>query len=100
MENHPVTTLRALGTRVYLPTFFFFVGEGAILPIIALAARDLGASAAAAAFVVALRSLGILIFDIPAGWIIARFGERTAVAIGSACFIVTLTGWIFTSSIV
>jgi MFS family permease len=95
----PVTTLRGLGLRVYLPTFLFFVGDGAIIPIIALAARDLGASVAVAGFVVALRSLGSLAFDLPAGWIIARFGERAAVALASGCFVVTLAGWMVTESV-
>lgn len=92
-------TLRSLALRIYLPAWLFFLGDGAILPIIALAARDLGASVAFAGFVVALRSIGTLFFDLPAGWIIGRFGERAAVAFASACFAITLVGWILTESV-
>ncbi|HWI74328.1 MAG TPA: MFS transporter [Baekduia sp.] len=93
-----MTPLRGLGLRVYLPTFLFFVGDGAVLPVIALAARDLGASAALAGLAVALRSLGVLAFDLPAGWIIARFGERLAVAWATVGFAITLVGWMVTGS--
>src|SRR3972149_6836090 len=51
-------TLRSLILSVYLPTFFFSVGEGAVLPIIPLFARERGASAAAAPALVALGVVG------------------------------------------
>ena len=35
-------TLRSLGVTVYAPSFIFAVGQGAVLPIVALAAKDLG----------------------------------------------------------
>jgi len=92
-------TLRSLWLRVYLPALMFFLADGAILPIIALAARDLGASVAFAGFVVALRSLGVLFFDLPGGWIIGRYGERVAVAFASTCFAATLLGWIVSDSL-
>jgi MFS family permease len=98
MTRDPIT-LRSLAIRVYLPTLLFFLGDGAILPIIALAARGLGASVALAGLIVALRSVGTLFFDLPAGWIIARYGERVAIVVASCCYIGTLVGWIFTDSI-
>ena len=70
--QEPVT-LRSLGPTVYLPSVLFFVGDGALIAIVALAARDLGASAALAGFVVALRGLGVLAFDIPAGWALTLY---------------------------
>jgi MFS family permease len=84
---------------VYLPSTLFFVGDGALIPIIALAAIDHGASPALAGFVVALRGLGILCFDVPAGWALSRFGERATIAAASATVILTLIGWALTSSI-
>jgi MFS family permease len=95
--REPVT-LRSLGPTVYLPSVLFFVGDGAIIAIVALAARDLGASAALAGFVVALRGLGVLAFDIPAGWALTRFGERATIAAASATVMLTLVGWTLTSS--
>src|SRR4051812_10450940 len=89
----------SLAARGYLPTLLFFVADGALLPVIALAARELGASAAVAGAVVALRSLGVLAFDVPAGWVIARFGERAAVVLASGCFVVTLAVWLLSGSL-
>jgi MFS family permease len=92
-------TLRSLGRRVYLPSFLFFLGDGAVVPIIALAARDLGASPALAGFMVALRALGVLAFDVPAAAIITRFGERAAIALGSSVVVLSLAGWLLTRSL-
>jgi MFS family permease len=98
--QQPEPTLRSLGLSVYLPTLLFSVGQGAVIPIVALAARDLGASPAVAGLVVALRGIGILSFDVPAGWLVSRFGERRAMAVASALVIVSLAGSVWTSSLV
>jgi MFS family permease len=95
--ERPVT-LRSLGLSVYLPSLLFFIGDGAVIPIVALAARDHGASPAMAGFVVALRGLGVLAFDVPAGWLLSRFGERVAIASASVTVVVTYVGWTLTSS--
>jgi len=92
-------TIRSLGLPVYAPTLLFAIGQGAVIPIVALAARDLGASLALAGFVVALRGIGILAFDIPAGWLVSRFGERRAMAAGTILVAVSLAGSIWSPSI-
>jgi MFS family permease len=84
--------LRSLGLSVYVPTFLFAVGQGAVIPIVALAAKDQGASVALASFIVALRGLGILFFDVPAGWLAGRFGEQRAMVAGTVMVIVALIG--------
>ena len=66
-----------------LPTFLFSTGEGAIIPIIPIAADNLGASLAIAGLVTALLTLGELFGNIPSGWLISRIGERPAM-IGAA----------------
>jgi MFS family permease len=91
-------TLRSLGPSVYLPSVLFFVGDGSLIAIVALAARDLGASPALAGLVVALRGLGVLVFDIPAGWSLSRFGERATIGAASLTVILTLVGWTLTTS--
>ena len=68
---------------VYLPSLLFATGEGAIIPIIPVAAVHLGASLALAGFIAALITVGQLIGDLPSGWIVARIGERNAM-LGSA----------------
>ena len=66
----------SLTTPVYLPSLFFAIGRGAVIPVIALLALDLGAGPAVAGLIVALRGLGTMLFDIPAGALVARVGER------------------------
>ena len=48
------TPWRRLAASIYLPTTLSFVGFGAIVPLVPLTARALGASVAEAALVVAL----------------------------------------------
>ena len=75
--------LRSLGLSVYLPTVLFAIGQGAALPVIPLFAKDLGASVAFAATIVGLRGWGTMVFDLPAGAMIARFGERRSMLFGT-----------------
>ena len=84
MTRTPPATLRDLVGPVYVPAAIFGVGQGAALPIVALTARELGASVAVSAFVTALTGAGLLAGDLPAGRIVARFGERRSILGGAA----------------
>ncbi len=77
-------TLRRLAVPVLLPSAVFGIGQGAAVPVVALQARELGASVGAAGLIVALLGLGLVLGDLPAGRIVARIGERSAVLLGSA----------------
>jgi MFS family permease len=84
MSNGPGTfDLRAVALSAFLPATLFAIGEGAIIPIIPIAAHSLGAGLAFAGFVAALILVGELIGDVPSGWVVAAIGERTAM-IGAA----------------
>ena len=83
-------TLRSLGVRVYLPSLLYGVGQGAIAPIVALSARDLGASVGVASLVVASAGVGQLIGDLPAGALAGRIGERRAMLAATALVIAAL----------
>ena len=74
----------SLTRTVYLPGILFAIGQGAATPVIALVALDLGASPAMAGAIVALRGIGTLFFDLPAGQLVARVGERWAMLIATA----------------
>lgn len=63
---------------IYGPTALVAAGYGAILPLVALSARELGASVGVAALVVGLIGLGQLVGDLPAGALAARIGEKRA----------------------
>ena len=72
-------SLRKIAVPAFGPSLLFGLGEGAILPIIPLTARDLGASVPMAALIVALISIGSLLNNIPASVITMRWGERWAI---------------------
>lgn len=69
-------SLWSIAVSAFGPSLLFGIGEGAILPIIPLSARDMGSTLAGAALVVALIGIGSLVSNIPASMITARFGER------------------------
>ena len=81
--HHPSATsdfsLRKIAVPAFGPSLLFGLGEGAILPIIPLTARELGASVPMAALIVALISIGSLLNNIPASVITMRWGERWAI---------------------
>lgn len=68
--------LRRYAPTIYGPSALFSLGEGAILPVIPLIAVELGASIALAALVAAAIVIGQVIGNLPAGWLVARYGER------------------------
>lgn len=63
---------------VFLPTLLFSIGEGAIIPMIPIAADNLGATLAIAGFIAGMLMIGEVIGDIPSGWVVSRIGERNA----------------------
>ena len=71
--------LRAIAVPAFGPSFLFGLGEGAILPVIALSVRHLGGSVALAALMVTLIGIGSLVCNIPASLITTRYGERWAI---------------------
>ena len=72
-------SLRRIAVSAFGPTLLFGLGEGAILPVIALSARDLGASVPTAALMVTLIGIGSLVSNIPASLITMHRGERWAI---------------------
>ncbi len=80
--NQPFN-LRSIAVPAFGPALLFCVGEGAVLPVIALTARDLGASVSLAALIVTLIGFGSWLFNLPASLITLRFGERWSI-VGAA----------------
>jgi MFS family permease len=70
--------LRDVALAAYGPTVVNSIGHGAVMPVLALRARDLGADVSVAALVVGLLGVGMLIGSLPAGAVVARIGERRA----------------------
>lgn len=70
--------LRDVALTAYGPTIVSSTGHGAVMPVLALHARDLGADVGTAAAVVAALGLGMLVASLPASAVVARVGERRA----------------------
>ncbi|MFG5779076.1 MFS transporter [Comamonas sp. J-3] len=95
-------SLLKIAVPAFGPSLLFGLGEGAVLPVIALVARDLGASVSVAALIVGLIGIGSLLSNIPASLFTVRFGERWAIvaaglwsALGMAVCVWTSQLWLF-----
>lgn len=86
----PAFDFRAVVLSGFLPAALFAIGEGAIIPIIPIAADSLGAGLAFAGFVASLILVGELIGDVPSGVVVARIGERNAMIGAAAVSVVGL----------
>ena len=71
-------SLRRIAVPAFGPSTLWSIGNGAILPVIALSARGLGASVGVAALFVAIAAASELLCAVPAGIIVDRVGERRA----------------------
>lgn len=65
------------------PSMLFGIANGAILPVIALSAIDMGASHSMSGFIAALVGVGSLAGNIPAAMVTSTYGERLSL-IGAA----------------
>jgi MFS family permease len=94
-SSDPSFSLRRIALPAFGPSLLFGIGEGAILPVIPLTARDLGASVPVAALVVMLIGIGSMVSNIPASIITMRRGERWAIVAAAVwCAIaMALCGW-------
>jgi MFS family permease len=83
-------SLRSIGLPAFAPTLVYGIGQGAIAPVVALSAIELGASTAVAGLVVGLAGVGQIVGSVPAGWLAGRVGERHAMILASGFVSVAL----------
>lgn len=93
-------SLRSIALPAFGPTAVWSVGVGAAVPVVALSARDLGASVALAAAFVLIEGISAFVSSLPAGSLVARIGERRALAgaavvdaVGAALAVVAPNLW-------
>ena len=94
------TRWRDIAITAYGPTVLVAIGQGAILPLVALSARELGAGVGTASFIVALIGLGQLVGDLPAGALAVRIGEKRALIAACALDALALLGAFLATSVV
>lgn len=86
---------RRIAIPAFGPTLLSAGALGAVVPVAALRADELGADLGTAAFVVALTGVGQLLGVLPAGSLVARIGERATLVRAGAIDVVALVvaGW-------
>ncbi len=97
--DSPRNVLVRFAPMIYGPTLLFALGEGAVIPLIPVIANRLGADVAVAALVAAALVVGQLCGNIPAGWAVARFGERLTMGVAGIVVLAGLTGIVFAQSL-
>lgn len=97
--DSPRNVLVRFAPMIYGPTLLFALGEGAVIPLIPVIADRLGADVAVAALVAAALVVGQLCGNIPAGWAVARFGERLTMGVAGIVILGGLTGVVFANSL-
>ncbi|HEX7082219.1 MAG TPA: MFS transporter [Gammaproteobacteria bacterium] len=75
---------------VYVPSLLMSVSQEAALILLPLHVLEIGGGAALAAVVVGLRGIGMLLFDVPAGLLAARFGDKPLLAGGLAAMMAAM----------
>ena len=80
---------RSLLFSVYIPSFLMSLCQSSILLMIPLFALDLGESVGIAALVFSLRGLGNMTADVPAGYGVARVGDKYVMLTGISVMGVT-----------
>ena len=82
-EDQAGRWLRTIAVSAYGPTLLGAIGSGAVAPIVAVSARELGASLGVAALLVGTIGVGQLVGDLPSGALAARIGERRALLVAA-----------------
>ena len=90
---------RDIALAAYGPSVVNAVGHGAVMPVLALRARELGADVSTAAVVVALLGIGSLLASLPAGALVARLGERRVLTVVGCLDAVAMAAAALTDSV-
>ena len=81
---------RRMMAPVFAPSLLMAVSQEAAMILLPLYVLDQGGSAALAAMLVGVRGFGLLVFDVPAGALAARFGDRPILLFGLGSMLVGL----------
>ncbi|NLJ54869.1 MAG: MFS transporter, partial [Intrasporangiaceae bacterium] len=89
MAGEGGTVYRLILWPVLVPSFLLGVALGAMVPVLVLAALQLGASDALASAIVAMMGAAALLSTVPVGLLIDRIGDRRAMALATGLAVVT-----------
>ncbi|KJL35427.1 putative transporter [Microbacterium ginsengisoli] len=99
MDDRAGLVLGRLAPMIYGPTILFSLGEGAVIPLVPVIATNLGADVAGAGFIASALVVGQLVGNLPAGWLVARAGERVTMAIAGGVAMLGVLGTVFAPSL-
>lgn len=97
--DSPRNVLVRFAPMIYGPTLLFALGEGAVIPLIPVIATRLGADVPVAALIAAALVVGQLCGNLPAGWAVARFGERITMGVAGIVILAGLVGVVLADSL-
>lgn len=83
-------TLRSIAPSVFLPATVSEIGNGAIAPVIAITALDLGASPSKAGYLLALLGIGQIPGEVPSSAFADRVGDRRAMLTAAGVAVLAL----------
>lgn len=84
---------------IYGPTILFTLGEGAVVPLIPVLAANLGADLALSGLIASMLVVGQLCGNIPAGFLVAKLGERLTMVFSGLAAIIGVVGLVLSPSI-
>lgn len=79
---------KSLSLSIYLPAFLMSLCQSSLLLALPLFALELGGSVSMTALVFALRGLGNMTADVPAGYGASRFGDKFMMLVGIGAMVV------------
>lgn len=105
-ESAQVTSVyRRLLLPIYVPTLLSSISLQALLVLLPLYVLEQGAGAAFAALLIGLRGVGMLLFDLPVGILLARLGDKpvllaglVAMTLSTALFALSDNLWVMGSA--
>ncbi len=86
------SVLLRFAPMIYGPTVLFALGEGAVVPLIPVLAVRLGADIALSGLIASALVVGQLCGNLPAGWLVARAGERLTMLGAASLALVGVVG--------
>ncbi len=91
--------MRSLAIPLFIPSFFLFVGQGMLLPLIPIFAGSFTDSFALISVAIAAAHLGNLLSDIPVGVILSHVSNRSVMLFGCALLAVCSVGLALSESL-
>ncbi|HET8928445.1 MAG TPA: MFS transporter [Microbacterium sp.] len=100
MTDSARRVLLRFAPMIYGPTVLYGLGQGAVIPLVPVIAAALGADIATAALVASALVVGQLCGNLPAGWLVARIGERLTMALAATISVGGVLGMVFAPGLV